>query len=446
MRTVFLCHARQDSHIAQGIAEFLVRGADVRFFIEDGRIDSPAELIGKISEGQTADVILILLSPNSTPPKWVREEWQPAIFDEPDQAGIPVGILLAEACNFPALLRRKNFFDISDGTLKPLRDLRRWLLGIGRERTAPTAVPILEPESAELDELAETLADAPGSAQASLNDAVAFVRAYWRDFDSVHWLHCASRPFVSIAGELGAALGIYPRGELEDNLDQLREHCQTNRPLIIFDGITPSLLQQLAPGGRSSCIAIPPEHLRKSVGPTKLHRAAAVCAQAGFRWSLVEQIAGKPGTLDDQQFIQLDRLGRVRLRKPSIPEEPLVMPHARAVWNRFRGWVNDEQGCLADLPDLEVAVDRCLARASLAEAWTLACELSRTAYLLTRKHNRFAEAFHWMNQISQVAMRKGDKAMLEESAREARWILENWNRPPYIAAADTRAEEQMTLF
>ena len=330
--------------------------------------------------------------------------------------------------------------------MKPMRDLRRWLIGIGRELEAPEGIPLIEPAECDLDELAASIADAPGTAEASLSEAVAFTRTYWRDFDSVHWQHCAARPFISLAGELGAAFQLYPRGELEDNLEQVREHCASRRPLLIFDGLTQSLLSQLSPGGRSSSIAIPPEHLRKSAGPTKVHRAAAVCAPAGFRWNLVEAIAGKTGSLDESHLVALDRRGRFRLRKPSLPEEPLVMPHARAVWNRFRGWPVDEAGCLEDLPDLELAVDRCLARASLGEAWMLACELSRIAYMLTRKQQRYAEAFHWMNQLSQIAMRKGDKAILEESSREGRWILENWNRPPYIAAADTSKEQQLTLF
>ena len=48
--------------------------------------------------------------------------------------------------------------------------------------------------------------------------------------------------------------------------------------------------------------------------------------------------------------------------------------------------------------------------------------------------------------IFHVAMRKTDRAILEECARETRWILESWNRPAYLAAADTPPEQQLTLF
>ena len=447
MSTVFLCHARQDSQLANDIAQFLVRGVDARFFIEDGATDSPSDLIEKIREGQTADVILVLLTPRSSPAKWIREEWQAAIFDEPVAAEISVGIVLGEECAFPALLRRKHFFDIAAGRLQAMRNIRRWLAGLGKDKEAPDGLPYVEPDECDIEPLVRSLADAPGAAEASLSEALAFTSGYWRDFDSVHWLHCAARPFVSIGGELCAALRIHPQGELEDNIDQIREYCAWRRPLLIFDGITTSLFTRILPGGRSSSIAIPPEPLRKSAGPTKLHRAAAVCAQAGFRWKLVEEVAGKPGSVDESHLIPLDRRGRFRLRSPAMPEEPLVMLHARAVWNRFRGWVADEAGCLADLPDLEIAVERCLERASDAEAWTLACELSRAAYLLTRKRHRLAEAFHWMDQLSQVALRKADRAMLEECVRETRWISESWNRPAYMASADARTEQQqLSLF
>ena len=446
MRTVFLCYSRQDSQIAHDIEQFLLRGADVRFFLEDGAIESPAELMDKIREGQTADVILVLLTPQSSPSKWIRTEWQAAMFDEPEAAGIPVGTILATECAFPALLRRKNFFDFASDSLKAMREIRQWLVGLGKEQSAPQGLPLVESGECDIEPLVCSLADTPGTAAATLSEALAFTHGYWRDFDSVHWLHCAARPFVSIAGELGAALGLYPIGELEKNVEQIKGHCASRRPLLVFDGISNSLFTQISPGGRSSSIAIPAEHLRKTCGPTKLHRAAAVCAQGGFRWKLVEEIAGKSGQLDESHLIPLSRDGRFRLSKPALPEEPLVLPHARAVWNRFRGWAADEAGCLHDLPDLEIAIERCLERASQPEAWTLACELSRAAYLLTRKQRRLAEAFHWMTQLSQFAIRKADRAMLEECVRETGWILESWNRPPYIAAADARTEEQMTLF
>ncbi len=446
MRTVFLCYARQDSPLAHDIAQFLVRGADVRFFIEDGVIDSPAELIEKIREGQTADVILALLSPHSAPVKWIRDYWQPVLFDEPEAAGIPVGIIRAAECNFPALLRRKNFFDLEAGTLATQREIRRWLISMDAVREYPDGIPQIAPEEFDLEPMMQQLADAPGAASATAGETVTFIKSSWKDYESVHWLHCAMRPFVSLVGELAAALKIQTSGELEQNLTQIREACVSRRPLLIFDGITQSLFGQLSPGGRSSSIAIAPEHLRKSVGPTKLHRAAAVCSQAGFRWHLVEEIAGKAGALDNSHLIALNKTGRFRLRKPSLPEEPLVLPHARAVWNRFRCWASDEAGCLEDLPDLELAIDRCLARAFIQETWTLACELSRAAYLLTKKQNRLVEAFHWMDQLSQVAMRKGDRAMLEECTRETRWILEAWNRPLYLAASAEKQDEQLSLF
>jgi hypothetical protein len=446
MRTVFLCHARQDAQIATDIAQFLVRGTDVRFFVEDGAIDSPSDLMEKIREGQTADVILVLLTPRSSPLKWIREEWQTAIFAEPEAAGIPVGIVLGEECSFPALLRRKHFFNFSSNPLQAMRDMRRWLAGLGKEQHAPEGLPVLAQEACDIEPLVRRLVDAPGAEEASLSEAIALIHSYWRDFEEVHWLNCTARPFVSIAGELSAALRIHAQGELEENLDEIREHCASRRLLLVFDGIAKTLFTQISPGGRSSSIAIPAEHLRKTAGANKLLRAAAVCAPAGFRWKLVEEIAGKSGILDESHLLSLGLPGRFRMRKPALPEEPLVMPHARAVWNRYRGWVADEAGCLADLPDLEIAVERCLERASDAEAWTLACELSRAAYLLTRKQRRHAEAYHWMNQLSQIALRKADRAVLEESTREMRWILESWNRPAYMAAADARTQEQLSLF
>ena len=39
-------------------------------------------------KGLTADVILLLLSPDSVPAGWRRIEWEPVFFEHPKEAGV----------------------------------------------------------------------------------------------------------------------------------------------------------------------------------------------------------------------------------------------------------------------------------------------------------------------------------------------------------------------
>ena len=117
MQTVFVCHASEDQQISRDLTAFLERGSNVRVFLEDGEIGAGETIVSKALDGLQAEVILLVLSPLSTPARWVRTEWEPALFDEPKRAGVKVGTILAGQCEFPALLRRAAFFDATEEKL-----------------------------------------------------------------------------------------------------------------------------------------------------------------------------------------------------------------------------------------------------------------------------------------------------------------------------------------
>jgi len=115
--TVFPCYAAQDRDLARELSEFLERGAGARVFLEDGEIRSRETILSKAADGLQAAVVLLLLSPDSAPARWVRREWEPALFEQPKEYGAKVATLLLRACDFPALLRRDAFFDATQGQL-----------------------------------------------------------------------------------------------------------------------------------------------------------------------------------------------------------------------------------------------------------------------------------------------------------------------------------------
>ena len=115
MQTVFLCHAKEDHELSRELTEFLERGAGFQVFLQDGEIAEDENIVSKAVDGLQAEVILLVLSPCSVPERWVRAEWEPALFDEPKRAGVKVGTILAGQCEFPPLLRRasRSIWDMS---------------------------------------------------------------------------------------------------------------------------------------------------------------------------------------------------------------------------------------------------------------------------------------------------------------------------------------------
>ena len=80
MRTVFLCHAKEDHELSQELAEFLERGAGFQVFLQDGEIGGDETLVSKAADGLQAEVILLVLSPHSVPARLARPEWEPALI------------------------------------------------------------------------------------------------------------------------------------------------------------------------------------------------------------------------------------------------------------------------------------------------------------------------------------------------------------------------------
>jgi hypothetical protein len=60
--------------------------------------------------------------------------------------------------------------------------------------------------------------------------------------------------------------------------------------------------------------------------------------------------------------------------------------------------------------------------------WAELCRLARQALRLAAEQGRLAESFELLGQWHALAEARGDRRILEESAREMVWILEGWDR------------------
>lgn len=245
--TVFPCYAEADREAAAGVASFLERGAEVRVFLEEGRLSPGQDLAEKAREARTADTVLVLFSRHSLPPRWPRAQWEDALVKEPAAEGVRIAFLRLDDCVPPRVLEPR--FEIPGQSLAGLRALKRWV------RRAPLAASVAG-QAVDAGLLGIALADRPGSATtASPETAREFAEAFSGDFDSVLRLVCGSRSLAALAGDLGAQLALRLEGELPANLDRLREFCKARRFLVILENADPAgPASDLEFGGRSSTL------------------------------------------------------------------------------------------------------------------------------------------------------------------------------------------------
>jgi TIR domain len=84
-----------------------------------------------------------------------------------------------------------------------------------------------------------------------------------------------------------------------------------------------------------------------------------------------------------------------------------------------------------------------------AAAWTEVSALARQGRRLAREQGRLAECYELMEEWHAEAEEYGDRAAIDESAREMIWILETWGRPELASRLAFRraaaCDEQMML-
>jgi hypothetical protein len=437
--TVFPCFAREDSQVARDLAEFLERGASVRVFLEDGEIGPGETIVSKAADGLQAAVILLILSPDSAPARWVRRDWEPALLDQPRREGVKVATVLARSCEFPALLRRDVFFDLAKDPLGAFREIKRWLLGLEPGRRdlefEPARQMGVDGCGAQMEALRQTLADAPGIAVLTGPEltalALEFARRSKRDFEGLVWLSCTGQTLASLAGDMATQLGMSLEGDVEANLRELGKFSAQRRLLIVLDDASDEF-ERLAPGGRSSALLI-----KRGGGPRPampMPAAVHACGNIPFRLALLAEVAGLDLSaaaalleelVSSGAAIQLDTRYPRYIVQAAGGDMAVARAHAQAVCRLFANWAKDDSECEADLPQLRHALDWALQH---DQSWTLACDLAKRGVALLKRKGRQAEAFEMLEAISRVAERREDRRTLEDCSRDQVWILESWGR------------------
>jgi hypothetical protein len=246
----FFAHARSDHDVARRLAGFLEFGCHLTCCVDEGQIGENQDLISKAEEGLGADVLLLLLSPSSSPTRWVRERWEPVLFEQARQAKVEVVTMLLQECSFPPLLRRRNFIDATTNRLTAQRLLKRWFRMRERE---PGAAPNIE-FSGDLEDLYVNLADRAGTVHVSGAVASRFAKEAEEEFEAVLWVPCHGRSLAQATGELGRQLGLALDGQKKENCTHVREFLAARRCLVVLDAAEAEILPELIAGGRTSTI------------------------------------------------------------------------------------------------------------------------------------------------------------------------------------------------
>jgi hypothetical protein len=240
---IFILHAANDAPCAEELKSFLDAGCDGICIAPDSTILAGQDLLSAAEMVDSADVLILLLSPESNPPRWRREVWEPLLAGR-----TRLSTFLLDECTFPLLLRRgSNFFDGTTTRLAAMRQLKRWIWGI-RHGTSP-AMSL----SADLEPLYVALADRPGTMTASGAMAERFAHQAFRDFEAVFRVATHGRNLTQIAGDLGSQLEMTLDGQLGDNCRRIRDVLAAQRCLVVFDA--PEVpIDDLLPTGRTSVL------------------------------------------------------------------------------------------------------------------------------------------------------------------------------------------------
>jgi hypothetical protein len=360
--TLFPCYAAGDRASAAAVAAFLERGAEVRVFLNEGEMQPGEDLASKARDARMADIVLVFFSRASMPPRWARAQWEDALLKEPAAEDVRIGFVRCDDCSPPAVLKPR--FELAGLPTRGLRELKRWVRRKEASYITPPA-PVFTGEDADLEVLGIAIADRAGTETvADLGLALAFVRAYREDFDEVFLVECGGRSVTALAGDLGEQLGLPLDGDLDENLERLREFCSTRRFLVLLADVSTPDAEEFIFGGRCS--------------------------------TLISTGGGLEPSRDPLRLVQ---------RAFATPED--------------------------------------------AANWTELCELARTGRRLTREQCRIAECFELMQLWHAAAKIRGDRKVLDESAREMVWILQGWGREEEARSLDCHRgaefDDQMLL-
>lgn len=461
MLEIVICCSPADREVAQRIGDGLEHKAELDVVFEDSVGESVA---GKWEAGLSSAAILLLMSPESVPPRADRTEWGALLDHVTSKADPPLGSVLVRGCTYPPILERSNFFRWADGPLEAQRAIERWALELHRDAGpagfTPARLPWFAGRGEDLDALWATLVDGAGTAvvanegAASGKSALAqeFCRRAGAQFRHLIWVACGERSPASIAAELAQEIGVECPGEEEDPIGRMVQAAGRHRVLLVLDDLPPGVAFSTGVQGRASVLittrspeAMPGALTIRYCGPAqprpaapdsdidlRLLRAMAVCRPGSVLLELAVRIAGLDPNAARQALNRLiegrwadpfdDAGGRLRLsRLPDAFEgdglDSERRRHAELIRGEFAAWAKRPAFDDDYVTELMPAV-----RWAAGSDWPLAVSLGRMGFAFLRHRGRIAEGAELLEALRDAADARDDEAVSDECSRELSWI------------------------
>jgi hypothetical protein len=386
-----------------------------------------------------ADFIVALVSKETAPARWVREKWQRALWEEPEENGSRVLCVLTGDCRHPELMERRRakyrFVDARKGTDHVVASLREWIMEVRRGDQARRFLPgegALTVDDAVMEAWRERAVELPGivaaqgpSGAGKTDLAVEFVRRHYLEFEDVVWVSCSGRSGAETAGDVASLLDVKLTADTESSCSRLRRAMKDRRLLLVLDGADRAGHLELLPeGGWTSAVVttrmelqeFDPAVLRKRPAGTKQewHPALAACRKDAL-WPALLHRMDVP--LDG--LVWLDRQGgwMRALGVAGVANDPAwERRHAEAALSLAREDAGEQI-----LPDLFLALRRLLAKGDL----TLAADVARRAERIARLAHRAPEHAEILRLMAEAAWEKGESAICDAFARDLVSVLED---------------------
>lgn len=249
MTTAAICYVRHDAHFAVQAAEYL--NLNTSLTCEPAVCETPAEFLDLIEQCLSHKFVLVILSPASVPAPWPRQLWEPVLIDGLREADTRVAWVQLASCALPPLLKRKNFFELSQSLHDGLRLLRQWLIHNSRSMNpAPGITPPGEQKNAPLH-----LLHKPGIALNVSSEETAWMIGHCRrDFDAIYQVSCAHRSRPGILGDLAEQMNLRLTGTLPQNWRGITQEAARQRSLYVFQHLPDEFRSLTELGGKASVI------------------------------------------------------------------------------------------------------------------------------------------------------------------------------------------------
>jgi hypothetical protein len=436
MIEVLLCHAREDTAVADAIASRLERCSEANVSREEISSE-PASSVGAIfSRELPYSGVVLLLSPDAVPPTRADKAWRPVLKHLESRVDPPIAPVVVRDCEFPNVLTRKEAYNCRDQA-GGLRDLQAWALDLDKDQPPRTFLAAelqwAIPPKRQIEQLARLLVDKPGAALLSGEQATRIAQQFAYEthpfFRDVIWIGCGDRPLEFITGELAYKLGIPAHDSVENTFEASAATAAAHRLLLILleapnefsrlklpDGMGSVLITRTGPEAISESplprIDAGPADIRWSDSPKTdeeqmLLEAAAICNPFGFTRDLVLTIAGMPhagavafdGLISRRLIDQLDET-HLRLNAAGAYEPPdrLRAAHAQVLTAAYTSSKRNSRPRNDYMGEIETAL-----LWALDNDWNLSKQIAVHAGRFLKEQKRLLEASWVFSQLQKAA-------------------------------------------